>query len=91
MYLCACVVCAVFFPGIIAAWMRSPFIRIIAEGPIKTSLDKLLLCKLLGLNNSAVVTMEPRALFTWQRKILMVPQCPHTAEELIKGKELPSV
>ena len=32
--------------------------------------------------------MEPRALFTLQRKILMVPQCPQTVEELIKGKVL---
>lgn len=32
--------------------------------------------------------MEPRALFTLQRKILMVPQCPQTVEELIKGEVL---
>lgn len=35
--------------------------------------------------------MEPQALFTLQRKILMVPQCPQTVEELIKGKVLLSL
>ena len=35
--------------------------------------------------------MEPRALLTLQRKILMVPQCPQIVEGLIKGQVLLSL
>lgn len=35
--------------------------------------------------------MEPQALFILQRKILMVPQCLQTVEELIKRKVLLSL